>query len=170
MFFSPDYSVKDGQFTVTFDPPQKVPFIQAVELPSAVQTILEEDPDGRKAIFTIQAINTNELLVSKDFTLKTVQQAYRAQVADKPVIASRLKTVAPDPAVIQSLSWSELEKRKKTLQKLAEQAKLKEQQKKPPVQPQAATKPATLPSKTVSEEEGKKPVPPTNINEKTQVE
>src|SRR6185436_6316859 len=50
---SPESKIKEGCFSVTYDPPQKGPFVQDVELPTSFLDYIAEVPN-RKALITYE--------------------------------------------------------------------------------------------------------------------
>lgn len=147
-FSSPDGAVKEGQSSVTFDPPQKSPFAQPVELPQDFRTLLER---GEKAILSYEIRTVENLSVSVDFPIIKLAKTLRGDGKTVPsAVATRLKPVAVDPPVVSSLEWTELQDRKKKIKDLMDQAKAKEQKAAQAAAAAAAAKSAAAPAQSAA--------------------
>jgi len=123
--FSPLNKVKEGQLSVTFDPVQKAPFIQIIELPQEFRDLLNE-PLVKESVITIEAHTTENLAILKNYSLSSLKTIYTGKTEKKmPVITTKLKTVPADLPTVSTLDYGELMARKKKLKDLADQAKAK---------------------------------------------
>lgn len=153
-FASPDSIIKEGQSSVTFDPPQKAPFAQPVELPQDFRKLLEK---GEKGILSYEIRIVENLSVSANFPIPKLARTLRGEGKAIPsAVSTRLKPVAVDPPVVSSLEWAELQDRKKKVKDLIDQAKAKEQ-KAAQAASAAAAKPAAAPAAAISSPQDKPP-------------
>ena len=119
-FYSPESRVKEGMFTVTFDPAATEAFIQFVELPATFKELVTEGQVGKKA----------NMMLAKDYYLGAVKAVYLGQKAKTPSLPKQ-KSVPADLPAVSTLDYFELVERKKKLKTLADEARAKAAKAKP---------------------------------------
>ncbi len=121
-YASPTELSKEGQFSITFDPPQKGPFVQPCQLPEELLAMLRS---GAKGILTVELKTVERFCIMANYTFEKIRSAQKGNMKAAPPISNILKTVALDPPAVSSLEWTELQERKKKVKDLEAQAKAK---------------------------------------------
>ena len=119
---APDTKVRDTQFTVSWDPPQKGAFIQDVQLPENVRKLLDGPGHG---VMTVEFKTVEELSVMKDFKLSRVRKVLRGKKEKHPSIETRNPAVATDHPTVMTLDHPDWMARKKRIKELEAAAKAK---------------------------------------------
>ena len=148
--FSPVRRVKEGNFSITMDPPQKTSFVQPFELNEEFVDLLSEG-DSFDSIITVELKTTDQRALSTTFRAPRLRKILAGGVK-LPQIANVLKSASPDAAVVSTLDYAELVERKQKLKSLSDQAREKEKKaaamaKPAPTPPPASGKDATTPPK-----------------------
>jgi hypothetical protein len=137
---------QESMFSVSFDPVQKSPFQQIVELPSNWVELIEGKPNGHDAIITVDFHTVEELTLAKDYKLGAIRKVYSGKRGKAPVGVTQLSEARPDAATVMTLDFSEWNARKKKLKDLEAAAKAKAAAKPPaPAKPASAPTPAPTP-------------------------
>ncbi len=138
---TPDHVVKEGQFTITLEPPAKSPFIQSFEFPSDFKEIIESGGTVQKSIFTFEVRTTDEMVIQKALTLPTVRKLYHGKFAAGGL--QQLKLASPDHPTVMTLDYSELVANRRRIKDLEAQAKAKAAKAPPKPATAAAAAPTT---------------------------
>ena len=124
-FFSPGRLVKDAQFTVSFDSPQKTSFFVPLELPPAFRELVESSNLTNKAVILVEARGVENFTLAHDYRLPKFQKVYHASGPKISNDIARLPQAKEDAPAVMSLDYSELVVRRDRLKALAAQAKAK---------------------------------------------
>ncbi len=142
---SPFDQVKEGTFTVTFDAPQKMPFVQPVEIPSSFSWLFEKDASARN-LFTVDFKTVDETTMQKEYRVGYIRKILNGMSVKLPHIGNILPLAKADHPSILSLDHSEVEARRSRLKELEAAAKAKAAKAAAappkPAAPAAAPKPA----------------------------
>lgn len=139
---SPEMAVKESQFTVSYENPQKASFAQIIQLPPEFAELLS-DPKAR-AIVSVEARSTEEYVLTKTMTLPTFRKICARESSPPDGTGAPLEAVGADAPAVTSLDFSELQERKKRLKALEAAASAKAAKAAP--KPAAAGKPAAAPT------------------------
>lgn len=149
-FYHPDSFPQEGAFTVTLDPPQKVGFVQPIELPPVMQKLIRGGNDVKKAIITFDFRTTDDFSMAKTYRLSRLRAILQKQKPRPPEGLNRLHHAVSDPPMVLSLDFHELNTRKKKLKELEAAAKAKAAKAAPakpiPPSPQPVSAPPSIPS------------------------
>lgn len=121
---TPNAALKEGTFTVTFNEAQTAPFLQPVEIPARVMSLVE---GGEKGIFTVDFKSVHETTQTETFTFARLRKIFAAGANAKktPKIANVLSVAQEDTASVFSLDFEELQERRTRLKALEDAAKAK---------------------------------------------
>ncbi len=122
--YSPESKVKEGVFSVTWDPPQKESFLQMVELPAEFKDLLTEGQVGRKSIVTVEFRTIDNFAVPKSFYLAKLKEIYLQRKVAGPSV-TKLAAAPVDVPSVSTLDYLELVDRRKKLKTLESEAKAK---------------------------------------------
>lgn len=143
---SPFDEVKEGTFTVTFDAPQKMPFVQPVEIPASFSWLFNSDANPRN-LFTVDFKTVDETTMTKEYRVGYIKKILSGMSVRLPHIGNILALAKADHPSILSLDHSEVEARRARLKELEAAAKAKAAKAaaapKPAAPAAAAPKPAT---------------------------
>lgn len=139
-FFSPARLVKDAQFSVTFESPQKKSFLAPIELPPVFRELVESNNQTNRAVIAVEGRGVENFVLSKDFRLPKFQKIYHAKESKRMAGETKAPLMKEDPPSIASLDHSELIVHRERLKVLVAQAKAKPVSPKPAVAPEAATR------------------------------
>lgn len=128
--------VREARFTYTLDPAQKSSFYQPIELAPLVREFLESKEDKR-VLFSLTVLDVQETPLTRDLSLKKLRQIYRGK-SEAPKNLEQLQVKQPDAPPTMTLDYSELQERKRKVDRLVAEGKAKEQ-KKAPATPAAGT-------------------------------
>ncbi len=120
---------QESMFSVSYDPVQKTPFLQTIELPTEWLALLEGKNEGHDAIITCDFRTIEELTLSADYKVGTVKRIYHGKSQKVPSNVTKLTDARPDVATVMTLDFSEWTARKKRLRDLEAAAKAKAAQK-----------------------------------------
>jgi len=122
--YSPESTVKEGVFSVTWEPPQKESFLQVVDLPVPFKDLLTEGQVGKKSVVTVEFKTIDNFVVAKDFYLAQLKEIYLKRTQAGPEV-TRLPAVGVDVPSVSTLDYQELVERRKKLKTLEAEAKAK---------------------------------------------
>lgn len=145
--YSPENKIKEGAFSLSYDPPQKESFLQIAELPSEFKDLLAEGQAGKKAIFTVDFRTTDGFVVAKNILLSDLKKIYFKQKGKAPAL-NKLELAKPDLPDVSTLDYDEWVERKGKLKRLMDEAKAKAAKAKPAPAPAPA---AAAPQPAVAE-------------------
>jgi hypothetical protein len=154
VYYCPDSAVKDGQFTVSWDPPHKVPLYAEVQLPDAFRKIVEDSKVPDKAVVSVEFRTVEELTILRSYRLGQLRKWYHGKNERVPAIESRLNGLQADHATVMTLDYPDLVARKKKLKDLEAQAKAKAAAK-----AAAPAKPAPAPAPAPATKSAPSPAP-----------
>ncbi len=138
--YSPESAVKEGAFSVSWEPPQKESCLQFVDLPQEFKDLLTEGQVGRKSVVTVEFKTIDNFVVAKNFYLAKVKEVYLRRKDAGPSV-NRLPAVPADVPSVSTLDYGELVERRKKLKTLEAEAKAKAAK--------AAPKPAAAPAPAI---------------------
>ena len=100
-FLAPDYQVKEGTCTYTFEPPAKVPFSVNIELPAVLKELIEVGDRAKGALVVFETRTIQELTIQKELSLGSLRKIYHGRGKSVPSGLTKLPSVLPDvPATI----------------------------------------------------------------------
>lgn len=124
-FLAPDYQVKEGTFTYTFEPPAKAPFSVNLELPAIIKELIEVGERAKGAMITIDIRTVDETTIWKELTLRSLRKIYHGKGKAAPASLAKLPAASPDIATTMTLDYEELTVRRKKIRDLEAAAKAK---------------------------------------------
>jgi len=145
---SPDFKYREGQFTVTFDPPQKVSFGVSIDLPPEFRELIEVGAAAHNALITVEVRTSEEIGIWKTYTVRQIRRVYHGGLKGLPAGYVRVKATGADGPAVTSLDYSELVVRRKTLKELEAAARKKGISAKPAPAAGGETAAATSPGGT----------------------
>lgn len=144
-FAAPERVLKEGSFTLSYDPPQTAPFSQEVELPQEFLALIKDAP-ARDALISLEIRTVDKVGFAKQYWVGKLREIMRGEGSAKstqlPIGLAELAFTKVDPPNVMSLDYEEWVVRKKKLKDLEAAAKAKAA--KAPPKPAAA--PATPPT------------------------
>ena len=124
-FLAPDYQVKEGTFTYTFDPVAKAPFAVTIELPAVMKELIEVGARAKGAMITIDLRTVDETTIWKELRLPALRKIYHGKGKTPPAHLAKLPAAGPDAPPTMTLDYEELVVRRKKLKDLDAAAKAK---------------------------------------------
>lgn len=146
-YVCPDQPLKEGNFSVTYESPQKAPFTAAIEVPESVAKYLEGLP-ARKCLVTYEIKFVENIVLAKTIWVEAFTKVINGQAISKkvPKLENTLAVAKADPPAIFSLEYQEMVLRLKKVREMEAAAKAKAAKaaaaKAAPVAAPAATTPA----------------------------
>ncbi len=124
-FLAPDYQVKEGTFTYTFEPPVNKPFQVSLELPPVMKELIEVGARAKGAMITFDMRTVEELTIWREVNLTGLRKLYHGKGKAAPSSLQTLPAAAPDVPTTMTLDYSELVVRRKKIRDLEAAAKAK---------------------------------------------
>ena len=159
---SPENVEQEGMFSVSYEPPNKEPFIQDIQLPANFLKLVETATSATPTLFTVDFKTIEGLSMIKEMTAGTLKKFYDGTKGAIPKgLTNRLPVRAADHPTVMTLEFQELVAYNQRVKKL--EAAMKAKQAKAaaaPPKPAAAAPPATPKPETGAPPAGSTTQPP----------
>jgi hypothetical protein len=126
-YVSPDQPLKEGNFSVTYESPQKAPFVAAIEAPESFIRYLDQMPK-RKALVSYEIRFVENIVLAKTLWGEAFKKVLNGEALSKkkaPKLENMLAVAKTDPPSILSLEYHEMVLRLKKVREMEAAAKAK---------------------------------------------